>query len=631
MADRRQFLKRAVAATAGAVALPSVSHVAASSSRVGAQLSPGPYGLIDDQQPDANGLLLPPGFASRVVARSGEGVGPNGHIWPIFPDGAATFADGAGGWFHAVNSEARDGVEGGVSCIHYDSAGTIVDAYSILAGTFVNCAGGPTPWGTWLSCEEFGGGRVWECDPTRPSQGVVRPALGTFQHEAVAVDPVRQQLYLTEDTGDGRLYRFTPDAYPDLSSGALEALGIGDDASLRWIPIPDPSAADRPTREQADGSRAFQGGEGIWYHEDTIWFTTKGDHSVWELDIPAQVLRRVWQGSPGGGAAGVLTHVDNITVEAGSGDLIVAEDGGNMELVLISTEGVVVPFARLVDPGHRISEMTGPVFNPDGTRLYFSSQRGPNSSGQTLGVTYEITGPFRGSGSAPEPTATPVPEPTATAVPAAEPTPVPEPTPAPTPEPQPVDPTPVPAQAEAPESTPAPTLAPVPTEPPAAALEPTPEPAAIEPDPTAPPAATPRPTDTLEGAMTINETDGDNGDGNGTLVTMLSFGGAAAIAAAAGAVVVRNRGRDREAMGALGTNPSGELPTEWPGPDPHAPPIQSSPTAPVTPSVPEPPPLPTQAHPPANAPDEAWPDVDGPTAPPPPDDPNDWPEIPDPS
>ena len=106
----------------------------------------------------------------------------------------------------------------------------------------------------------------------------------------------------------------------------------------------------------------------------------------------------------------MLSHVDNITVDAGSGDLFVAEDGGNMELVIITPEGALAPFVRVVGQGHDGSEMTGPVFNPSRDRLYFSSQRGPSiktpseivagavavPEGPQAGMTFEITGPFRG-------------------------------------------------------------------------------------------------------------------------------------------------------------------------------------------------------------------------------------------
>ena len=95
---------------------------------------------------------------------------------------------------------------------------------------------------------------------------------------------------------------------------------------------------------------------------------------------------------------GLLNGVDNVTVETGSGDLYVAEDGDDMQVVVITAEGDVVPVAQIVGeelpPNNPApSEITGPVFSPDGSRLYFSSQRGGNPQ---TGITYEVTGPFRG-------------------------------------------------------------------------------------------------------------------------------------------------------------------------------------------------------------------------------------------
>ena len=421
--DRRNFLRAGVVSTGAGVMLPVAMFARPASARSAegsATAGESPYGPLSDT-PDENGLLLPAGFTSRVIAVSGELVGETDCEWHIFPDGAGTFDDGKGGWYYACNSEVFDFMapdSGGVSAVHFDADGNIVDAYRILEGSNSNCAGGPTPWGTWLSGEEnFSGiGRIWECDPTGTNPAVAHEAMGRWAHEAAAVDPDNQQVYLTEDNSAGLFYRYTPTAYPDLSAGKLEACIVAADGSVTWGELTDPSGATVPTREQVAGATIFPGNEGCWYHQGWVYFTSKGDHSVHGIDIAAQKYTLLWKGDPDGlGVEGaVLSHVDNITVDAGSGDLFVAEDGGNMELVIITPEGAVAPFVRVVGEGHADSEMTGPVFNPSRDRLYFSSQRGPSkrnlteilpsfapidaigASGMQAGMTFEITGPFRG-------------------------------------------------------------------------------------------------------------------------------------------------------------------------------------------------------------------------------------------
>ncbi len=343
-------------------------------------------------EPDDNGVRLPEGFTSRVLGVSEQIVEGTEQAWHLAPDGGATYITEDGGWIYVSNSEVP--VIGGVGALRFDAEGALVDAYRILADTSVNCAGGRTPWHTWLSCEEIAEGHVYECDPWGELEAVRRPALGVFKHEAVTVDPDRNHLFLTEDVEDGRFYRFVPDAltdagHPDLSAGRLEVAVVADDGAVTWVEVPDPQyTGQTPTREQVPESTAFTGGEGIWYHQGVVYFSTKGDNRIWAYDAEASHLTVLYDRETAEDP--ILSGVDNITVSA-SGDVIVVEDGGDLQVIAILPDGTLKPLAQVV--GHDASELTGPCFDPSGTRLYVSSQRGPEGGGGA-GVTYEITGPF---------------------------------------------------------------------------------------------------------------------------------------------------------------------------------------------------------------------------------------------
>ncbi|EFE69634.1 alkaline phosphatase PhoX [Streptomyces viridosporus] len=383
--ERRTFLRTAAVGGSSAVLGGTLWRGAAHAAP--AQPGTGPYGPLGAA--DANGIRLPAGFTSRVIARSGRQVAGTSYTWHPAPDGGACYADGSG-WIYVSNSEINP--SGGASAVKFSATGAVTGAYRVLSGTRQNCAGGKTPWNTWLSCEEVDRGYVYETDPWGVKAAVRRDAMGRFKHEAAAADPVRGVIYLTEDVSDGCFYRFRPTTWGDLSSGTLEVLvgGSGTSGPVSWARVPDPSGATA-TRNQVSGAKRFNGGEGCHYADGTCWFTTKGDNRVWQYDASAQTIELAYDDSLVTGGTAPLTGVDNITGSS-SGDLFVAEDGGTMEICVITPDDVVAPFLRI--DGQSGSEITGPAFSPDGTRLYFSSQRGTSGS-SSGGITYEVRGPFR--------------------------------------------------------------------------------------------------------------------------------------------------------------------------------------------------------------------------------------------
>ncbi|MEQ1438859.1 alkaline phosphatase PhoX [Fontimonas sp. SYSU GA230001] len=420
--SRRDFIRYTFgsAAAAGAAALLPACAGSGSGGSGGSAVRSrfADIGALTDA--DANGLRLPAGFRSRVVAVSGVPPLPGStYLWHTFPDAGATYATPDGGWIYVSNSEvpASGLVSGGVGALKFAADGTLQSAYPILTGSSSNCGGGATPWRTWLSGEERDGGLVWECNPFEKSEGTSKPALGRFAHEALAVDPADRTLYLTEDAGDGRFYRFVPSAAdwpagaerPALQEGRLQVLRFAegargatlDDAGLNvngmhaviWEDVVQPDQAQAGVRSalgaEAPGSR-FRGGEGIWHHEGLIYFSTKGDNRIWCHDIGRETIEVIYDFATAENP--VLSGVDNLTVSE-FGDVLVAEDGGDMQICVILPDRRVLPLLQLVDHSQQ-SEITGPAFSPDGSRLYFSSQRNGRNGLPGLGITFEVTLPF---------------------------------------------------------------------------------------------------------------------------------------------------------------------------------------------------------------------------------------------
>jgi len=357
----------------------------------GSEASPAPrapkrgYGAL--AAPDENGIRLPEGFSARRVALGGEKVPGSEYTWHRASDGGAAFRADDGGWILVSNSEE---LRGGAGALRFGRDGQIRDAYRILDGTTNNCAGGPTPWGTWLSCEEYGEGRVWECDPGGARKAKVHDAMGVFKHEAAAVDPRGKRVYLTEDVIDGAFYRFTPRRWPDLSEGRLELAKVTRDGAVEWVAVPDPLAKRSPTRHQVPAYTEFARAEGIWFDSGTVYVATTGDSRIHAYDTGAERVKVIYDGLAKRSAP--LLRVDNITASR-AGELFVCEDISTEEIDIgvITRDRKVSRFLSVTGPKHAGSELTGVAFDPSGKRLYFSSQRAE----QLRGAVYEVSGPFR--------------------------------------------------------------------------------------------------------------------------------------------------------------------------------------------------------------------------------------------
>ncbi|MCG7198929.1 PhoX family protein [Marinobacter pelagius] len=390
---------------------------------------------------DVHGVRTPEGFATRVVAINGElpqaeGMAASGpktggignRPWHIFPDGAGVVPRDNGGWIYISNSEVPGVGSIGfsypelagltnvieeftpglaqVGTLVFDPDGTLVDSYTILSGTTFNCAGCVTPWKTWLSCEEFPNGQIWECDPYQPGEGLPRPTLGFFSHEAIAIDPGARMLYLTEDMPDGRFYRWVPDPsdWPEgsdraaLQSGRLQVLAVRGDGvgaaldtpqPVEWLDVRNPHEPQHENR--LPDSTLFNGGEGVWFFNGVVYFATKGDDRIWALDTLAQTIEVIYDRATAVAPNDILSGVDNLFV-TDQGDILVAEDGGDMQVVVILPDGTLKPLLQIV--GQDASEIAGIAFSPDGQRMYFTSDRGGRDGfgGFTngLGMVYEL-------------------------------------------------------------------------------------------------------------------------------------------------------------------------------------------------------------------------------------------------
>lgn len=447
--SRRHFLRSAAGVSAGFLGL---RLLLAGETRQDAGFG----ALVADPQKI---LDLPAGFAYRAFGRTGEKM-DDGFLVPSAHDGMAAFPGPDGRTIlvrnHEVSSrssafgrkdeflknidpaklyDAGDGKAygpGGTTTLVYDTrAQKLERQFLSLAGTIRNCAGGPTPWGSWVSCEETmvraekglakDHGYCFEV-PAKAEIGLAEPvplrALGRFYHEAIAVDPQSGVLYETEDKSDGLFYRFLPRVPGKLAEGGrLQALRIrgrdrastanqgkgervtpGVPLEVEWIDLEEVESPkdDLRKRGAAKGAATFSRGEGMWFGRGAVYFaSTSGGRNkkgqIWryfpspsegrpdEAKQPGRLELFVEPNDPN-----LLENADNMTVTPW-GDLLVCENGkAPNQVVGVTPEGKLYTLARNSMNG---SEFAGVTVSPDGSTVFVNIQQ--------PGVTLAITGPWR--------------------------------------------------------------------------------------------------------------------------------------------------------------------------------------------------------------------------------------------
>lgn len=411
-------------------------------------------------------LSLPKGFTSRIISRKGELMN-DGLLVPGMYDGMGSFSMANGKTVLIRNHENSPGADllgpfgknnemigkidknkiydfgkgedtcvGGTTTLVYNEKSQKVESqYLSLIGTVRNCAGGITPWKSWITCEESSlkmsdqlekdHGYNFEI-PATEQIGLADPnpirAMGRFTHEAIAVQPKSGIVYQTEDEGDSLFYRYLPNTYGKLQDGGkLQCLSIKEWKSadtrnyenlttdkfpekksfeVEWIDLDNVEAPDSDLRLRGFkmGAARFSRGEGIWYGKDELFFActdgganrkgqifkyipSKFEGQDAEKDAPGKIELFLEPNN-----IETFQSCDNLTI-APWGDVIICEDKHDPRVIGITPQGKTYIIAKNI--GYRNSEFAGPVFSPSGNTLFINIQ--------SPGVTLAITGPWKKS------------------------------------------------------------------------------------------------------------------------------------------------------------------------------------------------------------------------------------------
>ena len=413
---------------------------------------------------DPEGILnLPEGFRYKIIAQRGQPM-DDGLVHPDKPDGMATFAGKNGRIILIRNHELMptnfsafgkgyeliDKVEkhkmydfrrghlpcngGTTTLIVNENTLEVEKSWLSLSGTLRNCAGGPTPWGSWISCEEIvvpptngyeqGHGYNFEV-PASEKISIVEPiplkAMGQFNHEAICVDPTTGIVYQTEDRENGLIYRFLPNAPGALiKGGKLQVLAIkGEKGAItrnwqsdkttfpinksmevEWIDLEEVEEVgddDLRFRGFEAGAAVFARGEGMWFGNNEVYFACTGggytktgqifkyipspkEGTLEEKDNPGQLELFLEPNN-----TDLLRHCDNLTISPW-GDVVFCEDNERPRAVGITREG---QFYKIAENIRYKSEFAGGVFSPSGKTYFVNIQH--------AGLTIAIQGPWQNS------------------------------------------------------------------------------------------------------------------------------------------------------------------------------------------------------------------------------------------